>query len=114
MNKLKDLWTSIIVPSILLMLFFVTLAMFESEIISSIILLLFIIITFTIKHNHREWLLVLIGIILGIVFEVGGDLIYKLQYWNSGMLFGLPLWLPLLWGFGFLIIHRVGAIIVKK
>jgi len=111
---IKDLWKKLIVPLILLIIFFITLAVLKSELWSTLILLACIVITFTVRHNKREWLLLLIGIIVGIILEVGGDLLYKLQYWNTASFLGIPLWLPLLWGFEFIIIYRIGSIIVKK
>jgi hypothetical protein len=111
---LKDIWQKLIVPTILIIIFFISLATIKSELWSLIILVACIIITFTVKYQKKEWILLLVGTVLGIVLEVGGDLIYKLQYWNTESFLGVPLWLPLLWGFQFIIVYRLGAIIVKK
>ena len=45
---------------------------------------------------------------MGLIFELGGDAIYKLQSWSEGSLFGIPSWLPLFWGLGFVFIRRFG------
>jgi len=111
---IKDLWKNLLVPTILLLLFFASLEIFKSEVISTLILIACIVITFQIKHYDKEWLLLIVGIIIGVAFEIGGDLIYKLQYWEMSSFFGLPYWLPLLWGLGFIIIHRIGSMIVKN
>ena len=113
-NKSKELWTSIIIPFMLLIIFFATLPVFRNEQISTITILTIIIISLLIKHNHREWLLAVIGIILGLIFEIAGDAIFKVQYWQTDSIIGIPLWLPLLWGFTFIIIYRLGSVIVKK
>jgi hypothetical protein len=60
------------------------------------------------RYYPREWLLFAIGSGLGLVFELGGDAIYKLQSWSEGSLFGIPTWLPLFWGLGFVFIRRFG------
>jgi len=111
---IKDLWRNPLIPAILLILFIISLGIFRNELISTAILLACIIITFSVGRHKREWLLFIVGTALGILFEIGGDLVYKLQYWEEASLFGIPYWLPLLWGFGFIIIYRIGAMIVEK
>lgn len=72
-------------------------------------------VLFLVLHRERgEITLFIIGVILGIVLEVGGDMIYKLQYWEHGSFFGIPYWLPLMWGYAFVFIRRIGNHIVKK
>lgn len=92
---------------------FIAIWIIRQEIIISIILILILLLTFKIKYNKNEIYLFIFGIITGFVIEVGSDLIYKLQYWENGSLFGIPIWLPLLWGYGFIFIRRIGNIIVK-
>jgi hypothetical protein len=65
-------------------------------------------LSFWIRYYPREWLLFALGSALGLVFELGGDAIYKLQSWSEGSLFGIPAWLPLFWGLGFVFIRRFG------
>jgi hypothetical protein len=65
-------------------------------------------LAFRVRYYPREWLLFTLGSALGIVFELGGDAIYKLQSWSEGSLFGIPAWLPLFWGLGFVFIRRFG------
>jgi general stress protein CsbA len=93
-----------------LLLFIIT----KNEYIVSLGILLFMALTFKIKYYKREWIIFIVGIICGIVGELGGDLIYKLQYWDSGSFFGIPLWLPLFWGYGFVFMRRIGNLIVKN
>ncbi len=104
---IKDLWKKLFVPAILMIIFFVTLGILKSELWSTIIVLMCVAITFGIKHYNREWLLFVIGVITGIICEIGGDLLYKLQYWENASFFGIPYWLPLLWGFGFILTYRI-------
>jgi len=69
-------------------------------------------IAFRIRYYRYEWLLFLVGTVLGLVFELGGDAIYKLQSWSEGSLFGIPAWLPLFWGLGFVFFRRFGNVLV--
>ncbi len=69
---------------------------------------------FLVQYIKREWMLLGIGILGGIIAEVGGDMIVKLQYWGNGSLLGIPVWLPLLWGLGFIAIHRIGRMIITR
>jgi len=71
-------------------------------------------IAFRIRYYPREGLLFVLGCVIGLVFEVGGDAIYKLQYWADGSLFGVPAWLPLFWGLGFVFIRRFGNAVVDR
>jgi hypothetical protein len=70
-------------------------------------------LAFRIRYYRREWLLFTTGSLLGLVFEKGGDAIYKLQSWSEGSLFGIPLWLPLFWGLGFVFIRRFGNAVLS-
>ena len=65
-------------------------------------------VAFRVRYYPREWWLFALGSALGLVFELGGDAIYKLQSWSEGSLFGIPAWLPLFWGLGFVFIRRFG------
>jgi general stress protein CsbA len=71
-------------------------------------------LSFMIKYYKKEWKVLVFGVILGIIFELGGDLIYKAQYWENASFFGIPIWLPLMWGYGFIFIRRIGNFLVKN
>ncbi|MBD3361563.1 hypothetical protein GF358_02095, partial [Candidatus Woesearchaeota archaeon] len=101
MNEiLKQVWPFIIG---LIFLWFV-----KNEILIFAALIIVILITFKIEYSKNEFYWLIIGIIFGILLELGGDYFYKLQTWSSGMLFGIPIWLPLLWGYVFVIVRRIG------
>jgi hypothetical protein len=69
-------------------------------------------IAFRVRYYRHEWLLFAVGTVLGVTFELGGDAIYKLQSWSEGSLFGIPAWLPLFWGLGFVFFRRFGNVLV--
>lgn len=85
----------------------------HNELFISLLLLCLIITTFLIKYEKNEIYLLLLGIIAGIIAEVGGDYFNKVQYWEQGSFFGVPFWLPLLWGYGVIYFRRIGNWIVK-
>jgi 4-hydroxybenzoate polyprenyltransferase len=96
---------------------FAALAIFlltTNEFIVTGVIALMIVATFLIHREQGEWKVVVLGIILGIVFELAGDAVYQAQYWESATLLSIPLWLPLMWGYGFIFIRRIGNILVKK
>ncbi len=85
----------------------------HNEFVLAAVFLLLILINFKIKYYKGEWKLFFLGLIIGIVLELGGDLVFKLQYWEQASFFGIPLWLPLFWGFAFVLIRRIGNSVVK-
>lgn len=67
-----------------------------------------VVLAFRIRYRRGEWLLFGLGLSMGIIFELGGEAIYKTQSWSDGALFGIPAWLPLFWGLGFVFVRRFG------
>lgn len=107
MNKIiKQIWPLVIG---LVFLWFA-----QNELLITIGILLVIILTFKTEYHKNELKWLFIGIITGIILELGGDYFYKLQFWSKGSFFGVPIWLPLLWGYIFVIVRRIGNIVVKK
>ncbi|MBR9677499.1 hypothetical protein GOV04_05130 [Candidatus Woesearchaeota archaeon] len=95
------------------LLSFIIIWVLRDEILVSISLMVLLGVVFFFHREPREWIVFLVGLVLGVLLEVGSDQILKLQYWSEGMLLGVPLWLPLLWGLGFILIRRLGNSIVK-
>jgi len=96
-------------------LFFVLIVFFftQNELYVTLWVIILIVLTFYIKYYKNEWKVFLFGTITGFLFEIGGDLIYKAQYWENASLLGIPVWLPLMWGYGFIFIRRIGNLLVK-
>lgn len=53
-----------------------------------------------------------LGLVLALVIELGLGLVARTQHWDHASLFGIPFWLPLMWGYGFVVMRRVGNLIV--
>lgn len=107
-------WLKLLLTLVPLFVGMLSLLVTHDERMVAILMVAVIGATFWIQYEPREWIVLVVGIGMGLVLEVGGDLVYQLQHWQSGMLWGIPLWLPLFWGYGFVIIRRAGAVIVEK
>ena len=90
---------------------FVILAFTRNEIAFTLVIAGLLLINFKLKYYKNEWLLFLIGSILGFIIEVVLGLIHRMQFWGQGSLFGVPIWLPIVWGCGFVFIRRIGNLI---
>lgn len=105
---------NVVINIVLTLLFSVSFLFNKNEYVATTIILILTAIIFLIKYENGEWIIFAIGIGVGIFLEFGGDMIYKLQYWESGSFFGIPLWLPLFWGYAFVLINRIGRLVVKE
>src|SRR6056297_2282235 len=95
-------------------LFMICLWFINNEFAIFFILLFFIGFSFWLKYEKKEIYLFLVGTLLGIILELGGDYFNQMQYWDSGSFFGIPIWLPILWGFGAVYLRKFGNCIVNK
>ncbi len=111
---MKNIKESILLQLIPLFLALTIFLFTQKELYVTTGIIILILISFKIKYYEGEWKVLLFGIITGLLFEIAGDAIYKLQYWEKASLMGIPLWLPLMWGYGFVFIRRVGNLLVKK
>jgi hypothetical protein len=70
--------------------------------------------SFLLGYQPGEAVLFLVGLALGLFIEVGLGLVIRTQHWKHASLFGVPYWLPLMWGYGFIVIHRLGDLILAQ
>jgi hypothetical protein len=113
MKKSSDFY-DVIINVALTLLFSLTFLINKNEYIATLMIILLTAIVFLIRYNRKEWILYVVGVLTGIILELGGDAIYKLQSWDNASFFGIPIWLPLFWGYAFILISRIGKIIVKE
>ena len=85
-----------------------------NELIFTITVIFVLLINFKIKYYKGEWALFFIGLILGFFIEVILGLFYRMQYCQDSTLLGVPIWLPIIWGYAFVFIRRIGSIIIKN
>lgn len=63
------------------------------------------------KDRKVEALILLYGIIAALVVEIIGTQVSGYQTFNNPDRWGIPYWLPLSWGYGFILMKRIGLII---
>jgi hypothetical protein len=63
---------------------------------------------FAVRDHKNEPLLFIMGVVVGLVVEVGLRQLGYQQAWAHASLFGVPYWLPVVWGIGFVLITRFG------
>ena len=70
------------------------------------------ILTVIIGYQSNEWRLFVVGLGLGLFVEVVLGLFVRHQHWTNASLFGVPYWLPIVWGIAFVAMRRIGNVIV--
>lgn len=63
-------------------------------------------------YHKREWALVAVGALLGFAVEVLLGFVYRQQFWTNTSILDVPLWLPIAWAFGFVVIRRFGNALI--
>lgn len=86
----------------------------HGELQFTILVIAVLLVSLKIKYYPGEWKLFLMGLIIGFVFEALAGLVHRMQHWDNASLLGIPVWLPIFWGYGFIFIHRLGELIVKR
>ncbi len=86
----------------------------KQEYFISLALILFLLTSLKFSKEKNEWEIFVLGYAVGFLMEYIGIYFYKLQYWEQAHFFGMPLWLPILWGIGFIYIRRIGNLVIKK
>jgi hypothetical protein len=56
-----------------------------------------------------ERYLFFLGVVIGSWIEIGFRFLGYQQVWADASFFGVPYWLPLAWGIGFVIVTRLGV-----
>jgi xanthine/uracil permease len=99
----------------LLLIFFIFETYTQNEYLLSSLVVLFGISFWVFPRDRKVkiWLWV-IGMMLGFIIEVFMGFVSRSQYWNYGSFFGVPLWLPFVWGLGFESIYLLGKFIKQK
>ncbi|MEN9405419.1 MAG: hypothetical protein RLY47_378 [Candidatus Parcubacteria bacterium] len=93
-----------------LVLFFVVQVIFNKELplfILAAVMSLFVIW----QGGTGAALLFGIGVAISLIVEVGLGFVLRTQHWENASFFGIPYWLPLAWGYGFVVIHQIGELV---
>jgi len=84
----------------------------KNDYLLSLLYIAVILISFKIKYVKNEYKIFIAGFILMIIFEFI-FISTGVETFIRNSLFGMPLWLPFLWGYGFVAIRRVGEYLIK-
>lgn len=104
-----------LIPILLLFVFFIIQSIGHvGEAALTILVILTAGITWLFHYHYNEWLLMTLGVIGGTLVEIGLRFLGFQQVWNNASLFGVPYWLPLIWGFEFVVITRLGIYLTKR
>lgn len=103
----------LVVPLLAILLFFIVQStLLYSELALTLLVILLGILMFAVWWNKGEIALFVAGLVAGGVIEILLSLLLGAQQiWLDASFFGIPYWLLLAWGFGFVVIVRVGAYI---
>ena len=63
---------------------------------------------FLMKNHKNEKRLFIIGMLVGSFIEIGLRILGYQQTWTDASFFGVPYWLPIAWGLGFVLVTRYG------
>lgn len=88
-------------------MFFVAQVFILLELPLTVLAILFCVLLL-VRREKGELLLFFVGLGTGLIIEVGLGMIARTQHWEYASLFGVPYWLPLIWGYGFVIMRRIG------
>jgi len=75
---------------------------------------IYLTLTFGLIYLHKdksEFLIFAYGVIIGIIIEVVGTSISGYQSFTNPDFLGIPIWLPVVWGYGFIAMKRISLII---
>lgn len=108
---MKNSTVRLVVPLLLYVGFFLFKAITNpSELITTLIAIVLITLVFALHYNEGEAGLFILGILIGLFTEIGmaGIAGERQQIWLEASFFGIPYWLPLAWGFAFVVLTRIG------
>jgi len=91
-----------------------TITNFTGELLITLTYSLIILILFLTRYKKQELKIFIFGVIAGIIVEAWGKIILLFSWQTFNSIFPIPLWLPIAWGFAFIIMRRIGNIMLKK
>jgi len=65
----------------------------------------------SLHKNKTELIIFAYGIVIGLFVEVLGTKVSGYESFGQPDFLGIPVWLPVAWGYGFVAMKRIGAIL---
>ena len=116
MNKIKNVFIEL-TPFFVAIIITTPLSMLgslKSELLITATYILILATLFFIRYKKEELKLLILGIICGIIVEGWGKILFLFSWQKFNSILPVPLYIPLAWGFGFIIMRRIGNIMIKK
>lgn len=109
MKKIKPIIKELIPFSIAILLS----SFLRNEIIVTIIFAAIVLTLFLTRYEKKEISIFIFGFLTGSFIEIWGQLVgfFQWQTFNSFLI--IPLWLPISWGYSFVVIRRIGNTLIK-
>ena len=78
-----------------------------------LLLIIYLVLTLGLIYFHKdkpEFIIFAYGILIGAIVEVIGTQISGYQSFTKPDFGGIPIWLPIVWGYGFVAMKRIGFV----
>lgn len=85
----------------------------SSDYLLSLIYIAIVLISFKIKYIKNEYVVFITGFIAMIIFEYLFVLTGVETFTRNSLFNAIPIWIPILWGYGFVAIRRAGEYLIK-
>lgn len=87
--------------------------LWENNLLLTIVFTAMLTATLTIKRYPGDIFALIYGSVLGFALEVFQTSIAKFHSFSNPDILGIPIWMPLVWGYGFVLMKRIGTIIYE-
>jgi hypothetical protein len=85
----------------------------KNNLLLTVLYVIIILIAFKVKYEKREWAIFLLGALAGFGIELWAVNVVGFQTFAGTPVGNVPLWMPLTWGYGFVVIKRISVAITK-
>ena len=79
-----------------------------------LLFVIYLVLTSGLVYFHKdktEYIIFVYGVIIGAIVEIIGTQVSGYQSFTKPDFAGIPMWLPIVWGYGFVAMKRIGIII---
>ena len=76
-----------------------------------LLFIIYLVLTFGLIYSHKdktEFVIFAYGILIGVIVEVVGTQVSGYQSFVKPDFGGIPMWMPIVWGYGFVAMKRIG------
>jgi len=91
-----------------------TAILWKHNVLLSVLFIIIIIVVLEVKYQPGDFQTLLYGLVAGFIIEVTGNYIIGYQQFTNPNFLGIPIWLPVAWAYGFMVMKRIGVIIYKS